>query len=99
MAVLFKLDAITSTGSAVALLIFTFITAALFRVRSQTGAKAWILVLAAAAVVLVTFVFTTLIHEPASIFTLPGVLVLSFALDYGWKRSRDRRANPVQGGH
>jgi amino acid transporter len=101
LAVLFKLDAIASIGSAVALLIFTFITAAHFRVRSETGAKAWILALAiaAAAVVLITFIFTTLIHEPASILTLAGVLVLSIALDYGWKRSRDRRADPVQADH
>jgi amino acid transporter len=101
LAVLFKLDAIASIGSAVALLIFTFITAAHFRVRSETGAKAWILVLAigAAAVVLLTFIFTTLIHEPASIVTLAGVLVLSVALDYGWKRTRDHRANSVQAAH
>jgi LuxR family transcriptional regulator, maltose regulon positive regulatory protein len=99
LAVLFKLDAIASIGSAVALLIFAFITAAHFRVRSETGAKAWILALAiaAAAVVLITFIFTTLIHEPASILTLAGVLVLSIALDYGWKRSRDRRADPGPG--
>jgi hypothetical protein len=30
-------------------------------------------------VVFVTFVFTTLIHEPASIATLAGILVLSVA--------------------
>ena len=57
----------------------------------------------AAAVVLVTFLFTTLIHEPASIITLAGVLVLSIALDFWWKRVRDRRASgetsTVQVGH
>jgi amino acid transporter len=97
LAVVFKLDAIASIGSAVALLIFTFITAAHFRVRSETGAKAWILVLAiaAAAVVLLTFVFTTLIHEPASMVTLLAILVLSAALDFGWKRVRARRSAHV----
>ena len=40
LAVLFNLDAIASIGSAVALLIFTFITAAHFRVRAETGANA-----------------------------------------------------------
>jgi predicted tellurium resistance membrane protein TerC len=60
--------------------------------------------IAAAAVVLVTFVFTTLIHEPASIITLLGVFVLSIALDFGWKRVRDSRASggttsDVQAGH
>jgi hypothetical protein len=37
-------------------------------------------------------VFTTLIHEPASIVTLLAVLVLSIGLDYWWKRVRDNRA-------
>ena len=95
LAVLFKLDAIASIGSAVALVIFTLITAAHFRVRSETGANPFILALAigAAAVVLVTFVLTTLIHEPASIITLIGILVLGIALDFGWKRVRDNRVS------
>jgi amino acid transporter len=98
LAVVFKLDAIASIGSAVALLIFTFITAAHFRVRAETGAKAAILAvaIAAAAVVLVTFIFTTLIHEPASIVTLLGIFALSIGLDLGWKRSRARGSKPVQ---
>jgi amino acid transporter len=93
LAVVFKLDAIASIGSAVALLIFTLITAAHFRVRSETGANAGILALAiaAAAVVLVTFVFTTLIHEPASMITLLAVLLLGVGLDFGWKRARAGR--------
>src|SRR5215468_2138044 len=98
LAVLFKLEAIASIGSAVALVIFTLITAAHFRVRSETGANAVILALAigAAAVVLVTFVFTTLIHEPASIVTIVVIVVLSIGLDYGWKRSRPSSPVPVQ---
>ena len=87
-------------------MIFTLITAAHFRVRSETGANPIVLALAigAAAVVLVTFVFTTLIHEPASIITLLGVLVLSIGLDFGWKRVRDSRTSggttsDVQIGH
>jgi amino acid transporter len=93
LAVFFNLDAIASIGSAVALLIFTFITAAHFRVRSETHANAAVLAVAIAssAVVLVTFIFTTLIHEPASVVTLLAILVLSIALDLGWKRSRAGR--------
>jgi predicted tellurium resistance membrane protein TerC len=49
-------------------------------------------------VVLVTFVFTTLIHEPASIVTLLGVFLLSIGLDLGWKRIRAGRAKPVAAG-
>ena len=93
LAVLFKLDAIASIGSAVALLIFTLITAAHFRVRSETGAKVWILAaaIASAGIVLLTFIFTTLIHEPASIVTLLVVLALAVGLDVGWKRVRASR--------
>jgi hypothetical protein len=40
----------------------------------------------AAVVVLLTFLFTTLIHEPASMVTLLAILVISIALDFGWKR-------------
>src|SRR5689334_690041 len=66
LALVFNLDAIASIGSAVALVIFTFVTAAHLRIRSETGASLPILVLAivAAGAVLLTFVFTTLIHEP-----------------------------------
>ena len=93
LAVVFKLDAIASIGSAVALVIFTLITAAHFRVRAETGASVLLLSLAilASAAVLVTFVFTTLIHEPASIVTLLAILLLGIGLDYGWKRKRDNR--------
>ena len=101
LAVFFNLDAIASIGSAVALLIFTFITAAHFRVRAETGANAGVLTLAiaSAGVVLVTFVFTTLIHEPASVITLLAILVLSIALDVGWKRTAAGRASPVRPAH
>jgi len=67
-------------------------------IRAETGAKLPILVLAivAAGAVFVTFVFTTLIHEPASIVTIAGILVLSVALDYGWKHFHDNRTKNVQ---
>ena len=100
LALVFKLDAIASIGSAVALVIFTMITSAHLRIRDQTGASLPMLVaaIAAAGAVLVTFVFTTLIHEPASIATLAGILVLSIGLDYGWKRSHPSTPVPVQVG-
>ena len=58
-----------------------------------------VLAIVAAGAVFATFVFTTLIHEPASIATLLGILALSVGLDYGWKRSRPSRPMPVQVGH
>jgi amino acid transporter len=44
LALVFNLDAIASIGSAVALLIFTFITVAHLRIRSETGASLPILI-------------------------------------------------------
>ncbi|MCU7722845.1 APC family permease [Actinoplanes sp. KI2] len=94
LAVAFKLTAIASIGSAVALLIFILVTLAHFRVRAETGANPLLLALAVltAGVVLVTFVVTDLIHEPASMLTLLGVLVLSIGLDLTWKRNARQAA-------
>lgn len=39
---------------------------------------------------------STLIHEPASIVTLAGILALSVALDYGWKHFHDTMTKNVQ---
>jgi hypothetical protein len=43
---------------------------------------------ASTLIVLVTFVFTTLIHEPASLVTMVVIVALSMAPDFAWKRSR-----------
>lgn len=84
----FSLTAIASIGSAAALLVFMLVTVAHFRVRSETGAQLWLLVLALATtgIAFVTFVVTTLDTEPASIITLIVIILLSAALDFGWKR-------------
>jgi amino acid transporter len=101
LAVVFKLDSIASIGSAVALLIFTLITAAHFRVRTETRANPAVLAIAilAAGAVLVTFVFTELIHEPASIAMLLIILALSIGLDLWWKRARAGGVIQVQVRH
>ena len=90
MVLFLDLSAIASIGSAVALMIFTLVTLAHFRVRTETGASTVMLVLAVttAGITLITFVFTTLIHEPASISTLVGIIVISAALDAWWTRRR-----------
>ena len=75
-------------------MIFTLITAAHFRVRVRDRRQRvgpGTLAIGAAAVVLLTFVFTTLIHEPASIVALLVVLALSVGLDLWWKRVRAGR--------
>lgn len=89
LAVGFDLSAIASIGSAIALLVFTLITAAHFRVRHETGASAVALGLAIASTVavLLTFSFTTLADEPATAVTLVVIVVLSIVLDQLTKRS------------
>jgi amino acid transporter len=95
MVVAFDLSAIASIGSAVALAIFALVTAGHLRVRSITGARLSILLLALATTVitLLTFVFTTLIYEPASIATLIAIVVVAIVLDVGWSQIRDRRGS------
>ena len=94
LAVGFSLTAIASIGSAAALLIFGMVTVGHLRVRSQTGARAAVLVLGVVTTGLafLTFVFTTLITEPASAITLVLILLLSAGLDVGWKHRRNRVA-------
>ncbi|MFC7482812.1 APC family permease [Luedemannella flava] len=93
LAVALDLSAIASIGSAVALLMFAIVTAGHLRLRGETGARAWVLVLAVATtvVVLLAFTFTTLVEEPATAVTLAAILVLSVVLDLSWKRIRDAR--------
>lgn len=93
LAVGFDLTAIASIGSAIALVVFTLVTAGHLRVRSETGARASMLVLAivTTVVVLVTFTFTTLVDEPATAVALAVILLLSIGLDAGWKWTRDAR--------
>ena len=91
LAVGFDLSAIASIGSAIALLVFALVTVGHLRVRDQTGARLSILLVGVTAtvIVLVTFAFTTLVQEPSTLVAIVVVLVLSTALDIGWKRSRD----------
>jgi amino acid transporter len=101
LAVAFRLDSIASIGSVVALVIFTMITFAHVRVRNETGANFAMLILAiaAAGAVLVTFVFTTLVNEPASMIALVVILALSIFLDFGWKHFHAREAKKVRLAH
>src|SRR4051794_30512620 len=75
----FDLSAIASIGSAVALVVFTLITAGHLRIRSETGARSWVLLLAVAstAVVLLSFALTTLVDEPGTAIAIAAILLLS----------------------
>jgi hypothetical protein len=91
LAVGFSLTAIASIGSAAALLVFMLATVAHLRVRSDTGARLELLVLAilTSSVAFLAFLVTTLDTEPASVLTLLIILLLSVALEFWWKRVRE----------
>jgi amino acid transporter len=90
----FNLDAVASIGSAVALVVFTLISIGHLRVRNETGAQAWLLVLAicATTIVFVTFAVTTLVHEPATLVVIAVIVVVSLIVDFGWKSAREARS-------
>jgi amino acid transporter len=93
LALFFDLSAIASIGSAVALVVFTLISAGHLRIRRHTGALTWVLLLAVAStsVVLISFALTTLVDEPGTTVAIVVILLLSILLDVGWKRSRARQ--------
>ena len=92
LALFFDLSAIASIGSAVALIVFTLVTFGHLRIRRETGAQAWLLVLAnvATVVVLVAFALTTLVDEPGTTVALVVILLIGLVLDLVWKSRRDR---------
>jgi amino acid transporter len=94
LAVGFDLTAIASIGSAVALMVFMFITVAHLRVRRETGASALVLLLAllTAGAALVTFILTTLVDEPASAVTLVAIVAASVVADLVWKARAPARS-------
>ena len=94
LAVGFDLTSIASLGSAVALVVFTLVSAGHLRVHRETGARVWLLVVAIAStvIVLVTFAVTTLVDEPGTAVAIVAILLLSVVLDLGWKQARRSHA-------
>ena len=91
LAISFDLSAIASIGSAVALVVFTLVTFGHLRIRHETGAQTWLLLLAnlTTVIVLVAFAVTTLVEEPGTAVALVAILVLGIVLDLVWKRRRN----------
>ena len=91
------LSSIASIGSAVALAIFALVSIGHLRIREQTGANLWILLLAigTAGITLLTFIFTTLINEPVAIAALVAIVAISVTLDLVWSRRRPPRRDPA----
>lgn len=88
-----NLNAIASLGSAVALLVFSAITLAHFKVYHETGAKLFMLIIALILTLgtFVVFCTTTLVNEPVTAVALLVVLVLAVVIDLLWKRTRNHR--------
>jgi len=64
------------------------------RIRNETGARLWLLILAeiTTVVVLVAFAVTTLVDEPGTAVAFVAIIVLAVLLDLVWKT----RAGPRQ---
>ncbi|GAA3863631.1 APC family permease [Leifsonia kafniensis] len=97
MVLALDLNSIASLGSAVALLIFSAVTTAHFRVHRETGAKLFMLVIALIATLgtFVVFCTTTLVNEPKTTFALLVILALALIADLLWKRTRTRREREI----
>jgi amino acid transporter len=93
LANLVDLTAIASLGSVVALAIFLVTSIAAYRLRRETNSRAWVLIAAIAATVVVLAVFAvqTLRTDPGTFIAMIGILVLATILDLVWSRVRDRR--------
>jgi hypothetical protein len=87
LAVFFDLTAIASLGSAVALVVFTVVTWGHLRIRRETGARLWLLVLAevTTVTVLIAFAATTLVDEPGTAVAFVAIVVIAVVLDRVWK--------------
>ena len=90
---LLNLNAIASLGSAVALIVFSAVTIAHFRVRRETGANLIVLVVALVTTVVTFVVFctTTLVEQPRTAIALVIIIGLAVVLDLLWTRVRRRR--------
>jgi amino acid transporter len=88
------LSAIASVGSACSLLVFLLVGLAGYRLRSETGASAAIVVLGMAATVIVLGFFTvdTLRNAPETFVAIVAMTLLAVGLDIVWKRVRERPA-------
>jgi amino acid transporter len=86
------LSAIASVGSACSLMIFVLVGAAGYRVRGQTGAQAWLILvgIAVTLVVLAFFVVDTLRNSPETFAAMAVVATLAVVLDIVWKRVRGK---------
>jgi amino acid transporter len=96
---LVDLSAIASVGSACSLLVFLAVAVAGYRLRAETGAMGWLVLLglAVSAVVLAFFAVDTLRNAPETFTGMVAIAVLAVALDLVWKRVGRSDALPDEG--
>jgi amino acid transporter len=84
------LSAIASVGSACSLTVFLLVGVAGYRLRSETRARAWLVLggIVVAAIVLVFFAIDTLQNSPETFVGIVVVTALAVVLDAVWKRLR-----------
>ncbi len=87
---LVDLSAIASVGSACSLVIFLLVGIAAYRLRSDTGSRAAIVLLgiATTAIVLVFFAVDTVRNAPETFIAIVAIALLAVVLDFVWKRLR-----------
>jgi hypothetical protein len=78
------------------LIVFGLVTVGHLRVRAETGARTWVLVLATVStlVVLVAFTLTTLVNEPGTALAILLIVLLSIGVDLVGKRRRSAQEGP-----
>jgi len=89
----FDLSAIASLGSAVSLVVFLVVGVAGLRLRSESGSKAWLIVVTmlATSIVLTFFVIDTARNAPETFTAMLVMVALAVVLDAIWKRVRPHR--------
>jgi chromate transport protein ChrA len=90
------LSAIASVGSACSLAIFVLVGIAGYRVRRETGAQAWLIIVGVAVtlVVLAFFAVDTVRNAPQTFTAIVVVAALAVILDVIWKRFRGPLPSP-----
>jgi amino acid transporter len=93
LANLVTLGAIASVGSACSLMVFLLVGIAGYRLRSETGAQGWLVLLGVAVTVVVLgfFAVDTLRNAPETFTAIVATTGLAVGLDLVWKRVRGKR--------
>ena len=84
------LSAIASVGSACSLIVFVLVGIAGYRLRPETGANAWVVLLGIAVTIVVLgfFAVDTLQNAPETFSAMVGITALAVVIDLIWKRMR-----------